>query len=176
MFLDIRDFTKFADSRAPSEVANFQNIVFGALIKIVRSHQGIVNQVLGDGIMAVFGAPLENETHVTDAVNAGLAMIEKTGQLANDGLIPSIRVGIGIHTGKVIAGEVGNEYRKFYSLAGTNVIIAARIEQLNKEYKSQLLISDDVKQRLDDGMYQVTFLEKKILKGISDPVGIYQLA
>ena len=88
MFLDIRDFTVFADSRAPQEVATFQNAVFSELINIVRAHKGIVLQILGDGIYAVFGAPLVNETHDVDAVDASFAMLEKMRDLSDKGKIP----------------------------------------------------------------------------------------
>ncbi len=176
MFLDIRDFTILADSRAPREVANFQNTVFSELINIVRAHKGIVLQILGDGIYAVFGAPLVNETHVVDAVNASYAMLEKTKELSEDGKIPPIRVGIGLHTGKVIAGELGNEYRKLYSLTGSNVIIAARIEQLNKDLQSQFLISEAIYHVIKASGHPVTSHGAIKLKGIAKPVGVYQLA
>ena len=176
MFLDIRDFTVFADSRAPKEVANFQNTVFSELINIVRAHKGIVLQILGDGIYAVFGAPLLNETHVADAVEASYAMLEKTKELSEEGKIPPIRVGIGLHTGKVIAGELGNEYRKLYSLTGSNVIIASRIEQLNKDLKTQFLVSEAVYQKTIEMGYPVTNHGKTKLKGIAKPIGVYQLA
>jgi len=175
MFLDIRDFTVFADSRAPKEVENFQNTVFSALINIVRAHKGIVNQILGDGIMAIFGAPLVNDTHVIDAVNASYAMLEVINELSEEGKIPPIRVGIGLHTGKVIAGELGNEYRKLYSLTGSNVIIASRLEQMNKDLKSQFLVSEAIYQKVKNMGHPVTNHGKKELKGIAEPVGIYQL-
>ncbi len=176
MFLDIRDFTVFADSRAPKEVANFQNTVFSELINIVRAHKGIVLQILGDGIYAVFGAPLLNETHVVDAVHASYAMLEKTKELSEEGKIPPIRVGIGLHTGKVIAGELGNEYRKLYSLTGSNVIIASRIEQLNKDLKSQFLVSEAIYQTIKEMGHPVTSHGTIKLKGLAKPVGVYQLA
>lgn len=176
MFLDIGDFTKIADSRAPKEVATFQNTVFSKLINIVRANKGIVIQILGDGIMAIFGTPVVTDTHAMDAVNAGYSMIEETKKLSEQGKIPPIMVGIGLHTGNVIAGEVGNEYRKFYSLAGSNVIVASRIEQLNKGLRSQFLISESVYQKIRTLDRPITFQGKKELKGISNPVGIYQLA
>jgi class 3 adenylate cyclase len=176
MFLDIRDFTILADSRAPNEVATLQNTVFSELINIVRANKGIVIQILGDGIMAVFGAPVVSDTHENDAVIAGYDMIEIIKELTIQGKIPSIRVGIGLHAGKVIAGEVGNEYRKLYSLAGSNVIIAARIEQLNKDLNSQFLISETVYQKINHLENTMTFLGLKNLKGISNSIGIYQLA
>ena len=175
MFLDIRDFTVFADSHEPREVAKFQNAVFSQLIEIVKAHRGVVLQILGDGIMAVFGAPKSNATHAHDAVQAGLAMLDKIKDLRTRQVIPHINVGIGVHSGKVIAGNVGNQSRKFYSLTGKNVIIAARIEQLNKQYKSQFLISESTFERLKDPP-DVVDLGKIALKGIENATGILKIA
>ena len=175
MFLDIRDFAVLADSRTPKEVANLQNVVFAELINAVRSNKGTILQILGDGIYAVFGAPLVYETHVYDAVEASFSMLEKTTELSAQGLIPPIRLGIGLHTGKVIAGELGNEYRKLYTLTGTNVIIASRIEQLNKELNTQLLVSEAVYQVTKGMGYDVICHGEIKLKGITKPVIVYEL-
>jgi class 3 adenylate cyclase len=175
MFLDIRDFTVLADSRAPGEVANLQNTLFGEFINIIKDNRGIVIQILGDGLYASFGAPIVNDTHISDAVKAGYDMIKKTEELITNGKIPYIKLGIGIHSGNVIAGEIGNEYRKSYSLAGSNVIIASRIEQLNKELNSQFLISKIVFDNLKDELNSYTYKGESKLKGISKPVGVYQL-
>ena len=176
MFLDIRDFTVYADSKAPEEVASFQNIVFSELIKIVRKHKGITNQILGDGIMAVFGAPVTSKTHSSRAVAAGYDILEKVAELSKDGKIPPIRLGIGLHSGRVIAGNIGNAFRKQYSLTGSTVIIAARIEQLNKKHCSQFLISETVYQEIQPKELDVIPLGKTALKGIERPMSIYQLA
>lgn len=175
MFVDIRDFTVFADSRSPREVGNFQNTVFSEFINIVRSHQGVVLQALGDGIMAIFGAPVRNTTHAQNGVDAGFEMLNKVKELSESGEIPEIKLGIGIHSGKVIAGEVGNDLRKFYTLSGTNVIVAARIEQLNKKFSSQFLISGNSFERVKTDEIKSTFLGKQALKGISKQVEVYQL-
>ena len=176
MFLDIRDFTVFADSRAPEEVATFQNVVFSELIDIVRKYKGITNQILGDGIMAVFGAPVTATDHAENAVAAGYDILEKIKDLAEKGKIPPIRVGIGLNSGSVIAGNIGNASRKQYSLTGSTVIIAARIEQLNKVYQSQFLISEAVLKESETGKDAITDLGQVELKGIGKAVGIYQLA
>jgi len=176
MFLDIRDFTVFADSKAPEEVASFQNIVFGELLNIVRKHKGITNQILGDGIMAVFGAPVKSDTHIQNAVAAGFSILAKIEELVSEGKIPPIRLGIGLHTGKVIGGNIGNVFRKQYSLTGSTVIIASRIEQLNKVYKSQFLVSAQVHQEIECGKNEAIALGEVELKGIGQPVGIYKLA
>lgn len=176
MFLDIRDFTKFADAHKPDEVARFQNIVFSELIDIVTENRGIVSQILGDGIMAVFGAPVKNRNHASNAVNAGYQMVESVQRLGIEKKIPPIKIGIGLNSGKVLAGNVGNERRKFYSLTGTAVIIAARIEQLNKQFKSQFLVSGEVFQRIENKDSKVKNLGKIPLKGIESKISVYQLA
>lgn len=176
MFLDIRDFTVFADSREPAEVARFQNIVFGELIEIVRANQGVVLQILGDGIMAVFGAPVVRPDHARNAIQAGYQMVERVKTLGEAGRIPPIRVGIGLNSGKVIAGNVGNETRRFYSLTGKNVIIAARIEQLNKEYESQFLASESAVRAQKAHWPSAQSLGDLPLKGIEQPVGVYRMA
>ncbi len=175
MFLDIRDFTVFADSREPAEVARFQNIVFGELIEIVRANHGIVLQILGDGIMAVFGAPVVSRDHAENAVKAVYQMVVRVKVIGEAGKIPHIKIGIGLNAGTVVAGNVGNESRRFYSLTGKNVIIAARIEQLNKEFKSQFLISESVYRALEPAL-SVEDLGDVALKGIERPVGVYRLA
>ena len=176
LFLDIRDFTRFADSRSPEEVASFQNIVFGELIEIIRKNRGITNQILGDGIMAVFGAPVESNSHIVDAVAAGYAIIGKINELYEKNEIPQIRIGIGLHCGKVIAGNIGNNFRKHYSLTGTTVIIASRIEQLNKVHKSQFLVSEKVYKEIRNSGYPITKIGDVELRGIEQSIGIYQLA
>ena len=175
MFLDIRDFTSYADSKLPKEVASFQNIVFSELINIVRASKGIINQILGDGIMATFGAPVFTTSHIKNAVNAGYAMIGKIKQLVNEHKIPPIKIGIGLHTGQVLAGNIGNEFRKQYSLTGSTVIIASRIEQLNKVYNSQFLISDDIYEEVKNMGYPISRIDEVKLKGIEQPIEIYRL-
>ena len=175
MFLDIRDFAAFADSRRPREVASFQNIVFSELIEIVRAHEGFINQMLGDGIMATFGAPVVSEKHAMDAVSAGFRILAKIEELVNTKVIPPIRIGIGLHSGQVLAGNIGNDFRKQYSLTGTTVNIAARIEQLNKRFKSQFLVSAQVAEQIEGLGHSGTSLGKIELKGITERIEIFQL-
>jgi class 3 adenylate cyclase len=176
MFLDIRDFTAYAEVRSPKEVANIQNTLFSEYITIVKDNKGIVLQILGDGLMAVFGAPIVTPSHPKDAIQAGHTMLEITNLLFESGQIPKMKLGIGLHTGKVIAGEIGNDSRKFYSITGTNVIIAARIEQLNKLLESQFLISETVFQRIQEADFASQSKGSFELKGISEKINIYQLA
>ena len=176
MFMDIREFTRLADAREPRAVATLQNAVFDTLIRIVRRHGGIINQLLGDGLMATFGAPVAREGHAADAVRAGREMVAAITALVDQGTIPPIRVGIGLHSGEVVAGNIGNELRKQYSLAGTTVIVAARMERLNKTYGSQMLISDAVLARLGPDEVGGEDLGEVPLKGLERPVRIHRLA
>ncbi|MEM7549302.1 MAG: adenylate/guanylate cyclase domain-containing protein [Bacteroidota bacterium] len=174
LFMDIRDFTVFADSHEPMQVASFQNTVFSEIIDIVRENKGVALQILGDGIMAVFGAPVAYTDHAGRAVKAGQQIVERASLLGKSGKIPTIKVGIGIHSGRVIAGNVGNTSRNFYSLTGKNVIIAARIEQLNKIHDSQLLISSSTYTVLDPKP-EAQDLGPTSLKGIGEEIRIYKL-
>jgi adenylate cyclase len=175
MFLDIRDFTPFAESCTPDEIVNFQNAIFGPFIEIVHQYNGIVNQILGDGFMATFGAPVTSETHPNEAVKAGIDILQKVDSLIKQKRIPSTKIGIGLHTGKVIAGNIGNNIRQQYSIIGTTVITAARIEQLNKTYKTQFLISKSTFKRLNeiDINKQFKHVDTTDLKGMEDQVEIY---
>jgi len=175
MFLDIRDFTVFAEWREPAEVARFQNLVFGELIEIVRHNGGLVLQILGDGLLAVFGAPVVRPDHAERAVRAGMEMIDRVAALGDEGRIPHIRIGIGLHSGDVIAGNLGNAARKFYSLTGKTVIVAARVEPLNKKYGSQMLVTDCVWRDVADLGYEAKEIGAVALKGIEEPVPLYQL-
>ncbi len=175
MFMDIRGFTYLADSRTPREVAEFQNLVFGAWIETIQQHHGVVLQLLGDGIMAVFGAPKADPNHADNAVQAGYKVLEVARELSESGKIPEVKVGIGLHSGNIIAGNIGNESRKSYSLTGRNVIIAARIEPLNKKFDSEFLVSESVMAACLENEYASEDLGEVELRGIEQPVRIMKL-
>jgi len=175
MALDIRNFSSFAEKRSLDEIMDFQNKIFGPLLKIINQHQGVVNQILGDGIMATFGSPVENTLHADMAFMAGLRIIEKVQELVDEGIIPETKVGLGLHLGEVITGNIGNEERKQYSISGTAVIIAFRVEQLNKEFGSEFLITEEVKNRIEPGRLPIHFIGSTALKGLDALVKIYQV-
>jgi adenylate cyclase len=176
LFLDIRDFTPLVGSRPPREVVSYLNTVFGTLIPIIARHGGIVNQFLGDGFMATFGAPVGSEDHAANAVNAALAMHSAIQRLNTQGSIPYTRIGIGVHTGEAVTGNIGTEGRRQYSVTGSAVILASRIEQLNKTYNSSVLISGSTWNCIDHRSLFTESLGTAILKGCNDPVVIYKLA
>ncbi len=142
MFLDIRGFTPKAEGMAADQLIDYQNRVFGFMIDIVNTCNGNINQFLGDGFMATFGAPKSYGNDAENAVNASLQILERLHEANDTGKIPYTEVGIGLNTGEVVTGNVGTESRKQFSITGSTVIVAARIEQLNKVYNSNLILSD----------------------------------
>lgn len=175
MFLDIRNFSLFAENKSPEEIIEYQNQVFAPLIEIVNKHKGIVTQIMGDGFMAIFGAPIEHENDCQLAVNAAIEIHKMIREKNETGEIPFTKIGIGLNAGEVVTGNVGAENRKQYSITGRAVIVAARLEQLNKEFNSELLISKAVFERINlDGLKPVRHFQVKI-KGQAEPIEVYQI-
>lgn len=175
MFLDIRNFSLFAENKSPEEIIEYQNKVFAPLIEIVNKHKGIVTQIMGDGFMAIFGAPIEHENDCQLALNAAIEIHKVIREKNENGDIPITKIGIGLNAGEVVTGNVGAENRKQYSITGRAVIVAARLEQLNKEFNSELLISKAVFERINlDGLKPVRHFQVKI-KGQSEPIEVYQI-
>ena len=174
MFLDIRNFTLFVESHTPEEVVAYLNKLFYFMIDIVQRHDGVINQFLGDGFMATFGAPVSEGNISQKAVMASQKIIEQVKQEYESGNIPETRIGIGLHYGEAVIGNIGSSVRKQYSITGNVVIMASRVEQLNKLYNSQLVISEQVLQELDNDV-KTAFLPQKPekVKGINRPVSLY---
>ncbi|RUR04604.1 adenylate/guanylate cyclase domain-containing protein [Legionella sp. km772] len=107
MFLDIRNFTHFAEENKPEVVVNYLNNLFDHMIKIIHHNKGIINKFLGDGFMAVFGAPLSNGNDVANAVKAAMAIIHHAEQEIKKGALPDLKLGIGLHFGKALTTTIG---------------------------------------------------------------------
>ncbi len=172
MFVDIRGFTPFAESRDPEEIIQYQNDIFSFMIEIVSKHGGVINQFMGDGFMATFGAPISHKNDVQEAFLAGRVILEVLSKKNERGEIPTTRIGIGLHAGWVVAGNVGTSERMQYSITGNTVITAARLEQLNKHYDSSFIISDAVLDKLDADHLPTGKKETVALKGRSEEMGI----
>jgi len=177
MFLDIRDFTPFAEKLTPKELNDYQNKVFGYMIEIIADNYGVINQFLGDGYMATFGAPISKGNDSQNAINAAIKIINKTNELSEKGEIPETKVGIGLHAGYVVAGNVGTSLRKQYSITGNTVILSARIEQLNKIYNSQLLVSEEVMKvvELGDHNLEPQNIGEVSVKGRKKPINLFKI-
>lgn len=175
MFLDIRDFSRIAADKTPHEIMFYLNTLFGELIDVVNTHRGIVNKFLGDGFMAVFGAPADDEEKIPHALNAALEILARVEALNRSGGIPPTQVGIGLHTGKLVTGNVGTSKRKEYTLVGETVNLASRIEQATKQFHARLLISDAFWNRLQQKPAGTIDLGPVHLKGHSRPIRLFKL-
>ncbi len=173
MFLDIAGFTPIAQEMDAKELIAYQNQVFGYIMDIIESHRGVVNQLLGDGFMASFGAPISHGNDAQHAYDAALEILRKLKELNQNSDIPPTEVRIGIQAGDIVTGNVGNENRKQFSVTGNAVITAARLEQLNKKYNSSLIITQAMHELLDDNSTDMSIVaESALLKGRSESLDI----
>jgi len=176
MFMDIRGFTRLVQHRTPEEIVAYQNAVFGAAVEIVSRHHGVINQFLGDGFMATFGAPVATGRESANALAAARELLAAVQALAAAGRIPAMSIGIGLHAGEAVTGNIGSEARQQYSVTGEVVILASRIEQLNKVYGSQLLVSAEALRDAGETPSAASGLGPVKVRGRDEPIELYRLA
>jgi class 3 adenylate cyclase/CHASE2 domain-containing sensor protein len=177
LFSDLRGFTGLGESLPPQKVVSIINLYFQAMTKEIRGSGGLVLQYVGDEIMAVFGAPLETPNHADQAVAAGIAMMRALRRL-NQELAemghPALKHGIGVHCGQVVAGNVGGGHRLSYGLVGDAVNLASRIQGLNKEFNTEMLISSAVRDRLTRPL-DTRKMPLAFVKGRAGQVQVYEV-
>ncbi|HEY9856189.1 MAG TPA: adenylate/guanylate cyclase domain-containing protein, partial [Stenomitos sp.] len=175
LFADIRGFTALSEQLEAEALVAMMNRYFELLVSCVRNHGGHVNKFIGDGLMALFGAPEKSPRHAEDAVQAALAIVQALElfncEQAVNGL-PELSIGIGIATGHAIIGNVGSRDRLEYTAMGDTVNVASRIEGLNKQLNSTILVSEATYQRAKDAF---DFAEQGNLyvRGKRDAVKVY---
>lgn len=162
MFLDIRGFTAFSESRKPEEVVEYLNSLFAFMIDAVNRNGGIVNKFLGDGFMAIFGAPIADGSASLHALTAGREILAEVERLVENATIPATRVGIGLHAGEAVTGQVGSRARKEYTIIGDVVNLASRVESLCKQLDASGLVSDSVVRELGSSQDMVDCGEVEI--------------
>ena len=177
MFVDIRSFTTLSEKSDAADVIELLNDYFAAIFEPISQHGGIVNQIIGDGLMALFGITNQNDVPQRDAVLAALDMMDtmkrfNTNQSAAGKT--QIRIGIGIASGTVIAGYAGTQHRATYTCVGDTVNLAARIESYTKEVGRPILIDAETRACLPDSM-PVDSIGEVIFKGKTIPVQIYSV-
>jgi|JI8StandDraft_1071087.scaffolds.fasta_scaffold03103_1 adenylate cyclase len=175
MFLDIRDFTQFSENKENDEIVKYLDTLFEFMIESINWHQGIINKFLGDGFMAVFGAPFSSGNDSLNAVKASLAILKSLEDKILSGEIPPTKIGIGLHTGNVLTGHIGSSKRKEYTIIGDTVNTASRIESLNKEHNTSLLFSETVFQEITSDYPQIQFIGESKVKGKQNLVKLYSL-
>ena len=174
LFADVVGFTSRCETMEPREIAELLHRYFSAMTEEIFLHQGTVDKFIGDCVMAVFGAPIESREHPRQAVGAALGMREALREL-NEPLPEEtrIRFRVGLHSGPVIAGDIGSRRRIDYTVLGATVNLAARIEAAVAE-PGQIVLSEATLAGLGDG-YAVRPLGERRLRGISRPVRCYEL-
>ena len=174
MFVDFRSFTAAARSRSPQEIVDRLDGIFAVLVEILDRHGGIVNKFLGDGFLALFGAPLETPDAAHHAVAAAREMLVAMAH-NNEASAWPLRIGIGLHFGEVVAGNIGSQRRKEYTVIGDTVNLAARIEALNKDFNSQFLLSDVVRRAVGADCDDAISLGAVDIRGYDRPMAIWRL-
>ena len=177
LFCDLRDFTPLTESLPPKEVVRIINRYFRSMEEAIQAHKGLVLQFLGDEIEAVFGAPVSRHDHACLAVAAAQEMSRRMDQVNAElqaAGYPSLRHGIGIHSGEALAANIGSPNRLSYALVGDTVNIASRLQELNKVHRTEIILSGATRDRLA-GDFPLTPLPETSLKGIARPISLYTL-
>ena len=177
LFADICSFTAYAEQHDATEVLDFLNEYFAAMFDPISGHGGIVNQIIGDGLMALFGTVNQKADPCEEAVLAAIemmAVLEKLNQTRLLGGKTQINIGVGIASGTVMAGYAGTQHRATYTCVGDAVNLAARIESYTREVNRPILIDSHTRACLPDTI-TVDSLGKTIFKGKTVPVQIYSV-
>jgi adenylate cyclase len=177
LFTDIRGFTTISEKMDPQNLVALLNEYFTEMVSIVMEEGGVVDKYIGDAIMAVFGAPVSRPGDAVNAVRAAVrmrgALRELNERLATRGL-PALRTGIGLHTGEVVAGNIGSERRMEYTVIGDAVNLASRLESSTKELGVNVLISQDTYEVTKDAV-ETRPVRELTVKGRNQPVMAYEV-
>jgi adenylate cyclase len=173
LFADIRGFTKFSEQREPSQVTQVLNQIFNCLSPVIFEHHGTLDKYMGDAVMAFYGAPVPSSDNVVQAVRTAWAMQERFSQLRlENAAMSELGLGIGIHTGEAVVGNVGSDQLMDYTVIGNTPNIARRFQE--RALPGQILISERAYAALK-GTIKAHEIEPLHLKGISEPVRAYEV-
>ncbi len=177
LFCDIRGFTALSENQPPEDTIELLNIYYTLMFEAIDSHGGIVTLMIGDGLMAIFGAPQPLDDPATCAVSASRDMLAMMADFNLDRVASGkseIRIGVGIATGEVVAGYAGTEDRATYTCIGDKVNLAARLEAHTKVAGCQILVDDTTRDALD-GTVAVRTIHQVSLKGLSELLDVHSV-
>ena len=177
LFSDIRGFTSVTEKGDPEQLVAQLNEYFSRMVDIVFRHKGTVDKFVGDMVMALFGAPLDDPQHAEHAVAAAVDMVRELGELNRKWVAEgraALDIGVGINSGDMIAGNIGSASIMSYTVIGDNVNLGSRLESLNKDYKTRIIVSEATRARLT-GTYELRPLGEVVVKGKSRPVAIFEV-
>ncbi|MDP7038452.1 MAG: adenylate/guanylate cyclase domain-containing protein [Myxococcota bacterium] len=177
LFSDIRGFTTISERLSPEQLVYLLNAYLTPMTNIVFKYDGTLDKYMGDAIMAIFGAPIAHKDHAVRACLTALDMMEDLyvlqGQWREQGL-PEIDIGIGVNTGPMSVGNMGSEIRFDYTVMGDNVNLGSRLEGINKQYGSNIIISEYTYLEVKEHVY-AREIDSVRVKGKREPVVIYEL-
>ena len=175
---DIRSFTSISEINKPEDVVNFLNTYFTHMVDIVKKYGGTVDKFIGDAVMVLFGAPISYNDNAKRAVQAAIEMYAQLDKIPCSQLkLPEgvkFDIGIGIHYGDVIVGQIGSADKTNYTVIGDTVNLASRLEGLTKIYGAKVIVSQAVRDELDDSM-NLLLLDSVKVKGKKEAVLIYRV-
>jgi adenylate cyclase len=178
MFTDLRDSTPFAESVPPEEVVEVVNRYLGELTEAILGHGGTLISYLGDGFMAIFGAPIEQDDHADRALAAAREILEErlprfNGWLRARGYAGDFRMGIGINSGMFLAGNVGSEQRLEYTAMGDTINSASRLERLTKGSRHAIFIAESTRDALTQPSNDLVFAGEQVLRGRAGTINVW---
>ena len=177
MFSDIRDYTGYCQGRDPRLVVEELNEYFADMTAEIKAHGGMINKFIGDGIMALFGAPVPHPDDARRAVRSALGMVKRNKEYnrrrTERGLRKLIIV-IGLHTGDAVVGNIGAPEKMEYTAIGDTVNVASRIEGENKTFHSQLLVSEATYEQVRQDVV-AELAGHAELKGVAEPMAVYKI-
>ena len=176
LFSDIRDFTSLCEGRSPEDILSLLNRYLSEVSGAIEDHKGVVDKYIGDAVMALFGAPVAGFRDVENALDAALGMkakVEGLNRRHRESGLPELNTGIGLHTGEVVAGNLGSANRLNYTVIGDAVNLASRLEALTKQYGVGIIVSEDTRMLGRGFVYRELDLVR--VKGRETPVKIHEL-
>jgi len=177
MFSDLRGFTSYSETIDPQELVHTLNSYLTEMTDVIFHHRGTVDKYMGDAIMAFWGAPRPQADHARRACDTAVDMMRELEILNNRWHMEGkqkLSIGIGLNTGAMTVGNMGSQRRLDYTVMGDSVNLASRLEGLNKEYGTNIIVSDSTLSEVGDG-YVTRYLDLVIVKGRSTPVAVYEL-
>ena len=177
LFSDIRGFTTASEQGRPEDVVRQLNEHFSNMVEVLFRHHGTVDKFVGDMVMGLFGAPVPDPNHAEHAVQAALEMVARLDSLNGEWRAagrPTLDIGVGVNTGEMIAGNIGSEAIMSYTVIGDSVNLGSRLESLNKEYGTRILISQMTKDQLRTPV-PTRLIGPVVVKGRTQPVVVYEV-
>lgn len=178
LFVDVRNFTALSENMEPEQVVELMNSYFGPVTKVIVEEGGYIDKFIGDAVMAIFGAPQPIPDHAAQACRAALAIqttareLESQFQLKYN--LPSFRIGIGLHSGPAVVGNIGTRERLNYTVMGDTVNLASRLEGANKLLHTTILISEETNRRVSN-QFETRYVDTIPIKGKKDKIRVYEL-